>query len=105
MAARKNPEKTRLDDSVSEPSTVAPGDAPADTTDPNEMASTVEPDKAAAAAAGHLTVNSVVKVGDASAPAARDSKSDRIETYTAVRPDGSEVTVKHNLETGETSVS
>jgi hypothetical protein len=104
MAARKNPEKTRLDDSVSEPSTVAPGDAPADTTDPAEMASAVTPDKAAAAAAGHLTVNSVVKIADVPA-AERDSKNDRTETYTAVRPDGSEVTVKHNLETGETSVS
>ena len=105
MAARKNPDKTRLDSHVDAPSTTAPGDGPADTTDPNELASTVDhPDKAAAAKAGHGTVNAVVKIGDLSEQE-RDGKNDRIETYKATAPDGSEVTVKHNLETGETSVS
>lgn len=105
MAAKKKPdvEETRLDDYINAPSTVAPGDAPADTTDPDERASTVLPDKEAAAKAGHGTVNAVVKVGEA-APE-RDSSNDRIEKYEATRPDGSAVTVTHNIDTGETSVS
>lgn len=107
MAAKKKTEdveETRLDSHVDAPSTVAPGDAPADTTDPAERASTVQPDKAAAAAAGHGTVNAVVKVGE-DKPAERDGGNDRIEKYPAVRPDGTEVTVTHNIDTGETSVS
>lgn len=42
---------------------------------------------------------------------APESKSDespkdqRVETYTATKPDGTVVTVTHNLDTGETSVS
>jgi hypothetical protein len=98
------PKQTRLDSDNTKPSTTAPGDGPADTTDPTERASTVGGDKKAAAAAGHLTVNAVEPVE--SAPAAKsDSKNDRIETYKATKPDGTEVTVKHNLDTGETSVS
>ncbi len=54
------PNATRLDTDVTKPSTVVAGDAPADTTDPTERASTVGGDKAAAALAGHLTVNAVV---------------------------------------------
>lgn len=106
MAARRSeatPKETRLDDHIDAPSTVAPGDAPADTTDPAERASTVEPDKAAAARAGHDTVNAVVKIGE-DAPE-RDGSKDRIEKYKATRPDGTEVTVTHNVDTGETSVS
>lgn len=33
------------------------------------------------------------------------SKNQRIEEYEATRPDGSTVTVTHNIDTGETSVS
>lgn len=107
MAARKTgeaaPKETRLDDHIDAPSIVAPGDAPADTTDPTERASTVEPDKAAAARAGHDTVNSVVKIGEDKPE--RDGGKDRVEKYKATRPDGTEVTVTHNVDTGETSVS
>ncbi|MES9804925.1 hypothetical protein [Streptomyces cinereoruber] len=110
MAARQNkpassgtPQETRLDDHIDAPSTTAPGDGPADTTDPTEMASSVSPDKAAAARAGHLTVNAVVPV---EAPAEeRDTSDDRYEEYEAVRPDGTKVHVKRNVETGETEVA
>lgn len=94
---------TRLDKDTSKPSTVEPGDAPADTTDPTEHASTVGANEEAAAAAGHLTANAVVPV-PAPAPAKREGK-DRIEKYPATRPDGTEVTVTHNIDTGETKVS
>jgi hypothetical protein len=97
--------ETRAEKQNTKPSTVAPGDAPADTTDPKEMVSTVLPQPGPEAhAAG--TVNSAVKIGDAPAgPTAPAVKDQRVEKYKATRPDGSEVTVTHNLDTGETSVS
>ncbi|MEU4165586.1 hypothetical protein AB0F46_01710 [Streptomyces sp. NPDC026665] len=106
MATSKStqqPAETRLNDDVTQPSTTAPGDGPADTTDPNERAVSATPDKAAAAAAGHGTVNAVVP---APQPAARKTAKgkDRMETYTATRPDGSEVTIERNIETGDSTV-
>jgi len=102
--AAKNPSTTRLDSDITKPSTTAPGDGPADTTDPTERASTVGGDKAAAAAGGHLTVNAVVPV--ASAPVDPSAKGkDRVEKYDAVKPDGTKVTVTHNIDTGESSIS
>lgn len=98
-----NPTETRLDDHLDAPSTTAPGDGPADTTDPDERASSATPDKGAAAKAGHGTVNAVVPVPGKKA-AARSGK-DRMEKYTATRPDGTEVTVQRNVETGESSLS
>ena len=111
-----NPKETRLDEHIDAPSTTAPGDGPADTTDPTERASTVEPDKAAAARAGHLTVNAVVPIdtekqlaGVAISKAMADegdgeSNGNRIEEYPATRPDGTQVRVRHNLDTGETEI-
>lgn len=101
MAAQ--PKQTRLDKDNTKPSTTAPGDGPADTTDPTEQASTVGGDKKAAAAEGHLTVNAVEPVEPQ--PVAAREGEDRIEKYKATKPDGTEVTVTHNLDTGETSVS
>lgn len=95
---------TTLDEHVDAPSVTAPGDGPADTTDPAETASTVIPDFATAAKAGHLTVNSAVPVA-ARKQAARNTPKDRIERYKRTKPDGTEVTVTHNVDTGETSVS
>jgi hypothetical protein len=95
---------TTLDSHLDAPSVTAPGDAPADTMDPTERASSATPDKGAAAQAGHGTVNAVVKVDDAPVEE-RDESNDRVETYKATRPDGTEVTVTHNLDTGATSVS
>ncbi len=103
MAARKNPTETRLDSDVTKPSTTAPGDGPADTTDPTEMASSVRPDKAAAAQAGHGTVNAVVKLDPPEAPAEAEAEH-RIEEYDVRGPDGKVVRVKHNIDTGETEL-
>lgn len=104
MATAKNPSETRLDSDVTKPSITAPGDGPADTTDPTERASTVGGDKAAAAAAGHLTVNAVVPVAPApSTPVLKDNG--RVEKYESVKPDGTKVTVTHNVDTGESSIS
>lgn len=104
MATSKNstPAETRLDDHVDAPSTTAPGDGPADTTDPDERATSATPDKGAAAQAGHGTVNAVLPLPKKTA--AKRAGKDRTETYTAVRPDGTEVTVERNIETGESSV-
>lgn len=105
MAASKNtgtPDETKLDEHLDKPSTTAPGDGPADTTDPDERATSATPDKGAAAQAGHGTVNAVLPVPKKAA--ARRTGKDRTERYTALRPDGTEVTVERNIETGESSV-
>lgn len=104
MATRKTPTETRLDDDVTKPSTTAPGDGPADTTDPNETAHTVtpRPDEEALKVG---TVNAVLPGEPASEASAPAKKDQRIEKYPATRPDGTVVTVTHNIDTGETSVS
>lgn len=123
-AARRSPgnaDVTRLDEHIDAPSITAPGDGPADTTDPVERASTVGGDKAAAALAGHLTVNAAVPLqvddrgqlrgvaisypGDGSVNGAGQRGGDRIETYPATRPNGETVTVRHNLDTGVTEIA
>lgn len=95
---------TTLDSDVTKPSVTAPGDGPADTTDPTEIASTVTPNPGPEAfAAG--TVNSVVKVGQIGAKAAeRDSSEDRFEEYDAVKPSGEVVRVRRNIETGVSEI-
>lgn len=106
MAASKptNPTETRLDEDLDKPSTTAPGDGPADTTDPDERAVSATPDKGAAAQAGHGTVNAVVPAPAKPAPKRASKERDRVETYTATRPDGAEVTIVRNIETGESSL-
>lgn len=110
MAARQsksNPSETRLDEDITKPSTTAPGDGPADTTDPNETAHTVTP-RPGPEALEVGTVNAVVPgkpVDEQVEARAGDEKDHRIEKYEAVRPDGTKVTVTHNIDTGETSVS
>lgn len=101
MATR--PKTSKYDDeTLAKPQSTSPGDAPADTYDPKERVSSARPDKAAAAAAGHQTVNAVVEVAPVpdSAPTGT-----RTETYTQVKPDGTEVTVTHNYDTGETTTA
>ncbi|WP_418060803.1 hypothetical protein [Pimelobacter simplex] len=107
MAARKTTaptEQTRLDDNVTDPSTTAPGDGPADTTDPTETAHSVTPQPSEAAVKVG-TVNAVVPGEKAEPKGQVPEKDQRIETYSAVKPDGTTVTVTHNIDTGETSVS
>lgn len=96
---------TRTDKRVDRASTVEPGDAPADTTDPSERVTSVTPDKAAAAAAGHQTVNAVVPLRIPDTVGGGEEGKPRTETYDAVRPDGVKVSVTRNVETGETKVS
>ena len=103
MPAKKNPSETTLDSDVTKPSTTAPGDGPADTTDPKETAHSVTP-RPGPEALKEGTVNAVIPGEPVEEPEV-DSKSHRIEKYQAVRPDGTEVTVTHNIDTGETSVS
>jgi hypothetical protein len=101
---KKNPTETRLDKDVNTPSTAAPGDAPHDTTDPLEVAHTVTPQpNAEALAAG--TVNGVLPGKPLEAPAGVAEKDQRTEEYEARRADGSTVKVKHNIDTGETSLA
>lgn len=96
------PKTTRLSSDLTQPQPTAPGDAPADTWDPNERASSAQPDKAAAAADGHLTVNAVVPV--APIPEPEVPVGGRTETYTAYGPNGQPVEVSRNVETGATEI-
>lgn len=91
---------TTLDSNVSKPSTTAPGDGAADTTDPNERASSVTPNKAAAAAAGHETVNAVVPLK--TNVAGRPTAEARFETYETTTPAGDKITIRRNINTGAT---
>lgn len=91
---------TTLDDHIDKPSVTEPGDGPADTTDPTEAASSVSPDKGAAAQAGYGTVNAVVPLKPRRRPE-RDKGKDRTETYEVEGPDGEPVKVTRNIETGE----
>jgi hypothetical protein len=100
--ARRNVEKTTLDEDVTAPSTTAPGDGPADTTDPTERAVSVTPNPG----------DDALKVGTVNAvkPAPRQAEVEstakpRVEKYEATKPDGSTVTVERNVETGESKVS
>lgn len=101
MATR--PKTTRLSSDVTKPQPTASGDAPADTWDASERASSARPDKAAAAAAGYLTVNAVVEVDPV--PAKPAVPSPRTETYTAFDGAGKPVTVTHDIDNGATTVA
>jgi len=96
---------TTLDSDLTRPQITQPGDAPADTTDPTERASSAEPDKGAAAAAGFGTVNAVVPLPQPEPPADDDADEGRTESYEAVGPDGKRVKVTRNIETGESKAS
>ena len=102
MATKSTPKETTLDSDVTKPSTTAPGDGPADTTDPAERATSVTPQPGDEALAVG-TVNAVVPLPEAEAPA-EDKGKDRVERYDAVKPDGTTVTVEHSLDTGETKL-
>lgn len=103
-ASRKNPESTTLDKDTTKPSTTAPGDGPADTTDPSETAHSVTP-QPGPEALKEGTVNAVVPGERIEEAAEIDEKDQRVEKYKATRPDGTEVIVTHNIDTGATSIS
>jgi hypothetical protein len=97
------PSKTRLDTDATKPPTTAPGDAPHDTTDPAERATSVQPQPGPEALA-EGRVNAAVPLPQQERPQ-RDPKKDRVETYEATGPDGKPVKVTHNIDTGETTTS
>lgn len=101
---KKTEEKTTLDSDVTKPSVTAPGDGPADTTDPTEIAVSVIPQPGPEAIAVG-TVNAVVKAGDTTEAAPAVAEGDqRVEEYDAVKPDGSKVRIRHNIDTGKTEI-
>lgn len=100
--SKKTEEVTTLDSDVTKPSVTAPGDGPADTTDPTERATSVTPQPGDEALAVG-TVNAVKPLPKAEEPA--EETKHRIEKYDAVKPDGTKVTVVHNLDTGETKLA
>lgn len=100
-ATTETPESTTLDADVTKPSTTAPGDGPADTTDPNERAVSVTPSPSDEALKVG-TVNAVKPAPKVETP--KSTAKHRTERYTATKPDGTEVTVERDLETGESSV-
>ncbi|MFI8660113.1 Ig domain-containing protein [Rhodococcus qingshengii] len=103
MAARTPPKTTVLTgDTLDAPQTTSPGDAPADTYDKLERVSSATPDKAAAAAAGHQTVNTVKVVGTIPVDT---PTGNRVEVYVSTKPDGTKVVVTRNVDTGVTSVA
>lgn len=106
MATTKStpPKTTRLSSDVTKPQPTAPGDAPADTYDPKERASSVASDKETAAKDGYQTVNAVIPVDPIPDPEPPDGGG-RTETYTAYDSQQNPVSVEHNLDTGETTVS
>lgn len=96
------PATTTLDNDVTKPSITAPGDGPADTTDPSETAYSVRPAPGdAARAAGTVNAVHMVPIPERQP---RDGSGDRYEEYDATTPDGGTVRVRHNLETGTTRV-
>jgi len=99
MATRKNTEETTtLDTDTTKPSVTAPGDGPADTTDPAERASTVTPNPGPEALKVG-TVNAVKPLPPVE-EAAPEGEA-RTEEYDVIGPDGEPVRVVRNIETGE----
>lgn len=96
--------QTTLDEAVDAPGVVEPGDAPFDTTDPDEFATSVTPDKGAAAKAGYGVVNAVTILPVREAARQERAGGDRSETYEVTGPDGKAVKVTRNIDTGETNV-
>lgn len=94
---------TTLDKDNTKPSKTEPGDGPADTTDPTEQASSVTPNPGPEALKVG-TVNAVQPV-PTTTTTTTGRRKDRVEKYPATRPDGSTVTVTHNIDTGESKVS
>lgn len=98
MATAKN---TKLDSDTTKPSTTAPGDGPADTTNPDERAQSVTPNPGEEAQKAG-TVNAVKPAPRTTARTS--TRKQRTETFKAYAPDGSEVTVTRNIETGKSEL-
>ena len=93
---------TKLDKDNTKPAKTEAGDGPADTTDADERASSVTPNPGPEAIRAG-TVNAVQPIPQE--PASTSKGKERIEKFQATRPDGTTVTVTHNIDTGESKVS
>lgn len=100
--SKKTEEVTTLDSDITKPSVTAPGDGPADTTDPTERASTVTPNPGPEAMAAG-TVNAVKPLPKVEATAAPEGEA-RTEEYEVAGPDGKPVRVRRNIETGKSEI-
>lgn len=98
---RKGQEPTTLDEDVSKPQVTQPGDAPFDTLLPEENATSVTPDKGAAAREGFGVVNAVTVLPVRKRRVEKREGGDRTETYEVEGPNGEPVKVTRNIETGE----
>jgi len=101
----KTVETTTLDSDVTKPSVTAPGDGPADTTDPTERATSVTPNPGDEA----LLVGTVNAVKPLPVKPRIDDGRDlehtggeaRTERYEQLAPNGDIVTVERDIETGK----
>ncbi|MWV50068.1 hypothetical protein GRS96_12390 [Rathayibacter sp. VKM Ac-2803] len=98
----ETPASTTLDADNTAPSVTAPGDGPADTTDPTEEASSITPAPGPEAVAVG-TVNAVQPIPAPEKPAEPKGKA-RIEKYEQTGPDGKLVKLERNIDTGATKV-
>ena len=89
------------DTTVDAPQSTSPGDAPADTFDATEIVSSATPDKAAAAEAGHLSVNAVANVESPYVTAPEGEA--RTETIFVSGPSGAQVEMERDIVTGATT--
>jgi hypothetical protein len=97
------PDETRLDTDVHAPATNAPGDAPADTTDPNERASTITPQAPSAEALAAGTILGAVPVPEGVLPTVVPGVTgpdgeERVEEYDTVDPHGQPVRIRHFID-------
>lgn len=99
------PEETRLDTDVHAPATNAPGDAPADTTDPTERASTIVPQAPSAEALRAGTILGAIPVPDdavgqsVAGVTGPDGGEIRVEEYDAIDPvTGAPLRIRHILD-------
>lgn len=97
------PDETRLDTDVHAPATNAPGDAPADTTDPAERASTITPQAPSAEALAAGTILGAVPVPEGVLPTVVPGVTgadgeERVEEYDTVDPHGQPVRIRHFID-------
>lgn len=72
---------------------------------PEPRYSSARPHSGDAAMAGHGTVSAVVPIaGPDVVPGVPPRGPDCVDEYETLAPDGRTVTVRHNLETGETTI-
>lgn len=97
-AAQRLADKTTLDEDTTKPSTTAPGDGPADTTDPDERAVSAPAGGLDESAVKAGTRNTVKPAGKREAP---EAGADRFEEYNARTPEGDVVRIRRNITTGK----